>query len=68
MIMFPLFPPVQPSRIATPLRDMFIQCNSQCMSGDPQCGCWNDYIMGLFYNSPRYYNAKGDPYPIEAEY
>lgn len=59
-----IFPPDPPIRIKYPVIDQdFAQCSFRCMSGDPQCGCWNDYGMMLHYNQEKFHDHKEGNFP-----
>lgn len=57
------FPPKSPSRIKMPVQSSWEQCEFKCMSGDPQCGCWNEYLMAEHYNQEKYQDHKEGNFP-----
>lgn len=59
-----LFPPEPPMAIKRPTSDeMYHPCEFDCMSGDPQCGCWNDYLMMIHYNQEKFQDHKEGNFP-----
>lgn len=61
------FPPSHVSRIQKPTYPFYEPCSFKCQSGDPSCGCWNDFGMEQHYSHPRFLDhAEGKFPPTEA--
>lgn len=59
------FPPPPVIRIKRPVFDDYHQCSFKCMSGDPQCGCWNDYLILIHYSQEKFIDHKEGKFPLQ---
>jgi len=58
-----VFPPPPVARIQYPTIETYNKCSFNCMSGDPQCGCWNDFGILLHYFQPKFLDHKEGKFP-----